>query len=1490
MIYNNPLLDIDFLNEFVKENEREIYVRLTVLNNKENPVEYIEGKATDGNISIDGKSVIRRTCNLTLVADEININEFYWGLQNKFILEIGLKNTINFNYADIIWFKMGVYVITQFNTTQATNKWTVKIQGKDKMCLLNGDVSGNLFAENHNFSEIEYLDIENNTLSTALVPIKTIIQNIVHIFGGELLQNIIINDLDEDGLILLEYMNNEPAYLYKLKNDNEFKNIILDNSIICYYPVKEKITVEEYDSIPLKHLNLRKAYKKATIKDTGDVGTEEEYSGNIFSYYLFSLSDNDVIFRESFYRDNDDVIWFKGMISDDFAITYYNFLNNVEFNPEPTEVKFLIKEYDNDGNIIVEYPSKELYILAKLETGDMPGYYFTELTYTNGEKALVGKAGEALTSVLNKIKNTLVNYEYYYDVNGKFIFQKKTDYIMMPQSITGLTTEGLYRDSNLDRANIMFSFVDGKLVTSFQNNPKLTNVKNDFTIWGNYNINGVEIPIHMRYAIDVKPTKYKPIRPLKEEIHTIIEKDGKEINRTITYKYYDAPEPEPYLYSNLIRLEEGENKNGFTVTKITVPISNEYSKTVITYPYFVDHDYSVEPIYKYEYQSAFYQDPITGEPLGFTYDIELINQEFIKQSKYEYWDDFVQSLIPDEVKDIAIQKILVHPAVDWRELIYQMALDYNKCNQFDDFYYYVSSNNSQYPTGQTGYEQYYIDLTGFWRELYNPNPTKEYSSINFNELKISDLNKIYIDNGYRKLEFNDVYGDNSLSIDDLYVFNVQSKLYKFFQLVPQSSNPYHLFLNTNYYINEEGQMKSLTAITENSSAYETLNGLDLDNIYIQNVQPFAVKNTEKLSDPMTTYLQKNNNEDELYQQYLTPYYPRSTNLTTYADNYLKVLDVFWDQLTSNNDEWWILKNPSPDENGDREEYYIKNNSYQKMTDIVEDDRLEYYYGSFLTEIIRKTSDYQKNINKLNFIDYVEDNKQHQYLLDHYNIIYDYLNSISQYKFTDLDNGFLKIFKNIINIDYNLIIQTINNFIDENNDFIQEEYSCLLPIFEEYFKIFYDYAFNLLLKAENTVINQMLAIKGLYDNLKALSQRLIALYQEVKKVSEIYDKIKNLTSLDEINTILIEYIELLEKLEPSSLLSNGQVQLTLNNLKEVKFLIDNNLSDINSIKQYIQFYIYIPVTLFNKFNNVLYEDTYIKLTEDNFSDFYASIIIIINNFSFLESFLCKVTAGDTEIKYDGVSDLFIYQSILGEYIPLLEEFNKICNESYADKIANYYENTKGFREYFSLKKYNNFGKEIFPTEYTFEKINYYLDNNNYNQSVENGNFWNRDIYINPTLLTFWFDFLNADTNELANISVPAIGQRTKVITDKNVKAINYPDIPEIIFKKNTDTNFELKSGYQYININTNTESLFRTSSKGKSAYERMEELIYNHSYATDQVTLQSIPIYYLEPNHHIYIKDNESHIDGEYVVDKITIPLNYKKTMSITATKAAPYLN
>ena len=73
---NNPLLDNDFLKKLYSAKKKKVFARLVALDFQENSIEKIEGRVTNGNISIDGTSAVRRTCTISLVADELDINSY----------------------------------------------------------------------------------------------------------------------------------------------------------------------------------------------------------------------------------------------------------------------------------------------------------------------------------------------------------------------------------------------------------------------------------------------------------------------------------------------------------------------------------------------------------------------------------------------------------------------------------------------------------------------------------------------------------------------------------------------------------------------------------------------------------------------------------------------------------------------------------------------------------------------------------------------------------------------------------------------------------------------------------------------------------------------------------------------------------------------------------------------------------------------------------------------------------------------------------------------------------------------------------------------------------------------------------------------------------------------------------------------------------------------------------------------------------------------
>ena len=84
-------------------------------------------------------------------------------------------------------------------------------------------------------------------------------------------------------------------------------------------------------------------------------------------------------------------------------------------------------------------------------------------------------------------------------------------------------------------------------------------------------------------------------------------------------------------------------------------------------------------------------------------------------------------------------------------------------------------------------------------------------------------------------------------------------------------------------------------------------------------------------------------------------------------------------------------------------------------------------------------------------------------------------------------------------------------------------------------------------------------------------------------------------------------------------------------------------------------------------------------------------------------------------------------------------------------------------------------------------------------------------------------------------------------------------------------------------------MFSVSAQGKSAKDKLDELLYAHGYCIESATITTVPIYHLQPNIRIHINDNETNVNGDYIVSKFTIPLAYNGTMSITATKAVDNL-
>ena len=150
--------------------------------------------------------------------------------------------------------------------------------------------------------------------------------------------------------------------------------------------------------------------------------------------------------------------------------------------------------------------------VLRVDNTEDAGYRVTDLTYVP-EDGLTSSIGETFTSILDKIKNMLGDFEYFYNLDGQFVFQRKKTYTNVNFSaVHNLDLDNLYVDAAALAEPTTYDFTDNYLISAFNVNPTLNNLKNDYAIQGKRTTaSGAAVPIHLRYAIDEKPKYYKAI-------------------------------------------------------------------------------------------------------------------------------------------------------------------------------------------------------------------------------------------------------------------------------------------------------------------------------------------------------------------------------------------------------------------------------------------------------------------------------------------------------------------------------------------------------------------------------------------------------------------------------------------------------------------------------------------------------------------------------------------------------------------------------------------------------------------------------------------------------------------------------------------------------------------------------------------------------------------------------------------------------------------
>lgn len=168
----------------------------------------------------------------------------------------------------------------------------------------------------------------------------------------------------------------------------------------------------------------------------------------------------------------------------------------------------------------------------------------------------------------------------------------------------------------------------------------------------------------------------------------------------------------------------------------------------------------------------------------------------------------------------------------------------------------------------------------------------------------------------------------------------------------------------------------------------------------------------------------------------------------------------------------------------------------------------------------------------------------------------------------------------------------------------------------------------------------------------------------------------------------------------------------------------------------------------------------------------------------------------------------------------------------------------------------------------------------------------EVIKNPSDIDFFLDFIDS-TAAISQFSVKNIGRRTIVENDNDINCVFEPEIPDYILIEITGNAEEMEKqreecrtkGQKYIQIESTVYSLLVGGGNYNSAYNRVRELLYQHTSYNESITIQAVPIYHLEPNIRVGVRDTESNIFGDYMVSNISIPLDINGTMTISATRA-----
>ena len=174
-------------------------------------------------------------------------------------------------------------------------------------------------------------------------------------------------------------------------------------------------------------------------------------------------------------------------------------------------------------------------------------------------------------------------------------------------------------------------------------------------------------------------------------------------------------------------------------------------------------------------------------------------------------------------------------------------------------------------------------------------------------------------------------------------------------------------------------------------------------------------------------------------------------------------------------------------------------------------------------------------------------------------------------------------------------------------------------------------------------------------------------------------------------------------------------------------------------------------------------------------------------------------------------------------------------------------------------------------------------------------WTDEVKNTPWTIEYFLDFIDSGA-EIGKYSVENIGRRSKIIADSGSKinSVFEPVIIDLVFVDSTNfTTYNDYSAYinqltlisqPWINVSGEFYNYCKPAIVPNSCYEKIKDLLYQHTIMNDTVSFSTLPIYYLQPNTLVTLSDPASGIEGDYLIKTISVPLDISGSMNISAYK------